>query len=923
LPNNFPQIMSFGSSQKIFPSGAALQDYVLAQAGPGTLTVVPHQRLAHQIWHRQRLSALQAHLSVWEPLSLRTLQAWWTELFQGLWPQAALAPPLLRLALWRQALKAAPPPSGTTSELSWAQALDETHILMCRHGLGLKIAGEDARSTRDARLTGPDDSPLVAWRRHVTHIYSDLLRQENWLSPGELPAYLMAALAAGKLKLPGRVLVACLETPAPLEELWLQEVSRRVQVVHLRVRGDEKNIQEAVSLPDAQQELHWVAAQLVQQAEGGVPLHRLAVAAMDMDTSYTPQLGRVLAEVLGPPVSEGGWAYNFSRGPSLSEAPFFLAGLLPLQFIADRERREDLVSLLLSPYYGKLHVQGRPLAHWDQLFREHRCDQGWDRLRKTVARSRAGEGEAGVLTRLDRVWNIFNVSAIPAEHWCHQLKAAWQELGFPLGLNGEHREAWARLTDLLDEVENALNSEVIAAGEFLEWLKIGAHRIILSGPGIQTAGIQILGLLEMRGLDFSRVFCLGMNSGVLPAPPRSLPLLSATEKRQVLGGTYQSQHYFAAELFANLLGSASHLTFTRPQMVEQEERVSTPLYPGEWSEAEMAVLSSPHPAWLRSPAIRAAFRASDYSQASPEYADHPLLLPVPGVISLSQISTALGCPCRYLLEHLLKIKELPEIEAGLDPRERGQLLHSVLALFVSEFREVLEQEMVWDHQRAQTLLKEAARQVLAPLSFDLHWQAEADRWLGETGLLWEWLRLEEERFEAGWRWLDTEVGFQDLHCQDWPFALKGRIDRLDYHPEIGDLVVWDYKSGEIPKKQKVLEDVEEPQLPCYLLAVEQGRVPVSTSSAGLRAGFIGLKSPRSHHLKHEDFNATPEKWQAAAAAFIDRVAALGRRLAAGDFRPDPIPTPVGKTQGVCQYCHYRLICGFIPETALTDEKEEL
>ena len=35
-----------------------------------------------------------------------------------------------------------------------------------------------------------------------------------------------------------------------------------------------------------------------------------------------------------------------------------------------------------------------------------------------------------------------------------------------------------------------------------------------------------------------------------------------------------------------------------------------------------------------------------------------------------------------------------------------------------------------------------------------------------------------------------------------PLALRGRIDRLDYHPENADLMVWDYKSGEIPKKRQ-------------------------------------------------------------------------------------------------------------------------
>ncbi len=902
--------MANGVDQKFFSASGCLQDYLLREAGPGTLTVVPHQRLAHQVWHRQRTAAIAAGRPAWEPLTLFTLNAWWSELFQALWPQAALAPPLMRLALWRQTLKAAPPPIGPTPELAWAQALDETHTLLCRYGL--------------LSLTpGPDDSPLVAWRRQATRLYTDLLRQGAWMSPGELPPYLVAALRAGKITLPPRVLVVGLETPAPLEELWLTELSRHTAVVHLQVRGDRENVRQALVLPDPGQELDWVAAQLVELAHGdGLPLHRLAVTAMDVETA-APQLRRVLAELLGPPQTPDGWAYNFSQGPNLAEVPLFQAALLPVQFIAAQERREDLVSLLLSPYYGgAVPFQGHRLAHWDRVFRERRVDQGWDRLRQTVLRSRDGDSETGMVERLDRVWNSLKQSAASAGQWRRRLQETWRELGFPRGLSEAETESWTRLTELLHGIEATLGEDKLAPGDFLEWLKIGAHRITLPGPGIQTAGIQVLGLLEMRGLDFSHVFCLGMNSGTLPAPPRPLPLLSAGEKRLVLGGTYQSQHHFASELFANLLGAAPHLTLTRPRLVDQEERVSTPVYPGEWGKAEMAVLSAPNPAWLRSPAIRVVFQAPA-SPAWPPSPDQPLPWPLPAQISLSQISTALSCPCRFLLEVLLKIRELPEIEAGLDPRERGRLLHTLLARFTEAFREVLQEDGVWDQPRALSMLQDAARQVLAPLSFDLHWQAEGDRWLGEAGLLWEWLSLERERFAQGWRWLGAEVAFQDLQGRDWPFTLAGRIDRLDSHPETADLVVWDYKSGEIPKKNQVLDDVAEAQLPCYLLAVEQGRVPITQAVANLRAGFIGLKSPRSYHLKHEDFGAPPEKWREAAAAFAAKVTALGRRLAAGDFHPDPTPPPDKPHSGACQYCPYQLVCGFMPPPAPAEEEEEM
>jgi hypothetical protein len=402
------------TASRFFSTNAALQDYLLAHAGPGAPVLIPHQRLAHQVWSRQRLAALEAGRPAWEPLTLFTLNAWWSGLFQGLWPKEALAPALVRLARWRQALAAAPPPSGPTPELAWAQALDDTHTLLCRYSM----AAGDARPT-----AGEGDSPLVGWRRRVTGIYIDLLRQGTWLSPGELPAYLVAALREGRIKLPPWVLIAGLETPAPLEELWLNEVSRRTQVVHLQVRGDLENVGEAVALPDPGQELHWVVARLVELARSGLPLHRLAVTAMDIDL-YTPQLRRVLAELLGPPQSPEGWAYNFSQGPNLSEVPLFRAALLPLVFIAARERREDLVSLLLSPYYGEVQVHGGPPAQWDLIFRERRLDQGWDHLRQAVLRSRPPEAETAVLERLDRVWDSLKGPAAPAGQWRRRLRAA-------------------------------------------------------------------------------------------------------------------------------------------------------------------------------------------------------------------------------------------------------------------------------------------------------------------------------------------------------------------------------------------------------------------------------------------------------------------------------------------------------------------
>jgi len=890
---------------RFFASSDELQDFLLRESG-GSLVVVPHQRLAHQVWHRQRAAELAAGRAAWEPLPLVTLQGWSADLFRSLWPREVLAPLLTRLARWRRALKEVPPPAGPTPELQWAQALDEAHNLLGRHLLPVL---EPAAA----------DSPLVAWRRQVTRSYARLLREEGWLSPGELPGYLLAALKADRIKLPGQVLVVGLETPAPAEAAWLQALEGRTRVQHLQVRGDLKNVTRAVVLPDRGQELEWVAASLLESArQEGLPLHRLAVTSFDMD-NYAPPLLRVLGELLGSAQAAGGWAYNSSRGPCLADTPLFQAGLLPLQFAAG-ERREDLVSLLLSPYYGEFQPHRASLALWDRSFREHRVDQGWHRLQRVAVAGDLDRESAAILDRLDRLRGALAVPAATGGEWAARLHQAWTALSFPTGLEEGEPGQWGQLTALLAELARTLGSDPLSAAEFLEWLSHGARQLLLPGPGVQAAGIQVLGLLEMRGLAFSRVFCLGLNSGAFPPPPRPLPLLNPPEKQFVLGGTYQSQHRFARELFNPFLGAAPEIVLTRPRVAEDEERVGSPIYPGKWEAGESAALSVPQAAWLRSPAVQAVFRSRSLP-AFGGYGDGLFRIDLPPQLSLSQVAAALRCPCQFLLGVLLAVTELPEIEAGLDPRERGELLHRVLARFAAEYQEQLDQGQPWDGPGARQRLEEMARRLLADLLGDVHWQAEWERLLGEEGLLWEWLRCEEARFHQGWRWHGQEVRFQDLKGPGWPFALRGRIDRLDYHPDRGRLMVWDYKTGEVPGVKKVFEDGEEHQLPCYLLAVRRGCVKVPPETAALGAGFIGLKSSRDKHLRYEDFEKQAARWAEVLQAWEARVQALGRRLAAGDFRPDPAPAPAGRRQGACQYCAYHLICGFNPASAPEAEEE--
>ncbi len=896
------------TSTRTFPSSEALQNFLLEEGSPHTLIIVPHQRLARQLWHKQRRQNLAAGRAAWEPLLCLTLGAWWRELARRLWLTEIPAPRLKRLALWRRAMAAGPALEGVQADLEWAGALDQAHETLARHQLAPIVP----------RFGDP---PLVAWRREVTGIYEKLLQAEHLLPPARLANVLLKALDEGRLRLPEQMLVVGLETLAPLEEAWLNAAARHTRVERLRLSGHPQSVQAAYEFADQDEEMAWVAARLVECHREGVPLHRLAVTSPAMDTC-APRFRRMLAELLGPEEQGGGFAYNFSAGPSLSDTPMFAAALLPLRFAALGERREDLAALLLSPYFSALQGQPCQPACWDRLFRGERLIQGWPRLKAAVARK--FQDAQDLLDRLDQAFSALKGNSRPVPQWLAGLKDAWRLLAFPGELSEPEPLHFSRLQNLLADLDQALDQEPLSAPEFLEWLAHGAQGMALPGLGVQEAGIQVLGLLEMRGLDFDRVFCLGMNSGIFPAPPRVPPLLSPEERRQVLGGTYASQHEFAAGLYSALLGAAPGLTLTRPKTVNDEEQVETPLYTGDWQPAPEwhPILSRPHPAWLLAPAVRATFTTRPpESEKPPEMA--PVCLPLPPELRVTHLQTALSCPCRFLFEVLLSIQELPDIEAGLPPLERGNFLHRVLARFVQRFREMLVQSEIWPAAEARQILEESARELLGPLLADPHWEAELARWLGQEGLLLAWLALEEARFHEGWRWGGVELPFQGLTGPDWPFALKGRIDRLDYHVDSGEVLVWDYKSGNLPTAVSIFERLEECQLPSYLAAVKQGLVEVDEirEACGFRAGFIGLKSVRRDHLKHQDFGKDAGHWEEVLLAWEELTAAVARRLRAGDFRPDPRPAPYKNNEGACTYCRWQLICSFSPEAADNAEEE--
>jgi ATP-dependent helicase/nuclease subunit B len=269
------------------------------------------------------------------------------------------------------------------------------------------------------------------------------------------------------------------------------------------------------------------------------------------------------------------------------------------------------------------------------------------------------------------------------------------------------------------------------------------------------------------------------------------------------------------------------------------------------------------------------------------------------------LESALLCPAKYFFLHILGLRELAEFEPGITPRERGQVVHSILASFVLlAIRKLKETGLTYDDLAG--LLIDTATDAIRPNLTEAVWQVELERLTGGSGspgLLMKWLEAEWERKLQGWSWIGVERQFDGLEISGCPAVLKGRLDRIDLHPSLG-LICWDYKTGRLPGRTSVIDENDRPQLKAYLLALSKGSVTGAPKTAdGFGAGYIELRSPANtkHHVmfdpavQHGPFLASWEKQVRDALSAI--------------FSGDISPRWVEKDPSCKDRCAYRHICG--------------
>lgn len=390
------------------------------------------------------------------------------------------------------------------------------------------------------------------------------------------------------------------------------------------------------------------------------------------------------------------------------------------------------------------------------------------------------------------------------------IKELWSKMDEKSMERGYLFQCYKQMNRLKEIFQNEF-SEEITLEFFIRTFRKVFREIRLPFEGEPLEGLQIMGVLESRNLDFRRVIVCNMNEGNFP-PSSSINSMVPFNLRKAFGLPVQEQNdAIYAYTFYRLLHQAEevHLLYTTASDQGQSGEKSRYIYQlqielnRDKSEMEEKVVHVPVGLTENKPIIIP--KTTDIMRELEKYTDQAN----DGrqvAFSPSAINTWLDCRLKFYLRYIAGLEEPDEVKEEVDPAIFGNLAHLALEYLYKGFIK----------RKGRSLIEESDFGNLDKFVFPSvemairkQYHLEEGRELRLTGqlaiardVLQKYLKavLEIDRAATPFEIISLEAtkkyrAFFPLHTVlgDRMVALGGIIDRVDLFQNTIRLI--DYKSG--------------------------------------------------------------------------------------------------------------------------------
>jgi ATP-dependent helicase/nuclease subunit B len=781
------------------------------------------------------------------------------------------------------------------SVLGVAELAQQAYALLCTYRALDFLSGE--------RAAGADVESFREWARAFKH----LCGREEWLSRSELPLVLSEAVLANEVEAT-TLLLTGFDRVTPAQQYLLDAFRQKGQVEV--TAPPELSTRETPKLVKAVDKRDEIAICALWAREELANAHRIAIVVPNVST-VRPQIESIFRQRLAPQAAAIGQSdlplpFEFSLGVPLENVPMARAALLLLRWIHGPLPQEQLSWLMLSGFLYEHQDELLPIAAFDAKLRNQAMRQPDQDLDTFLHLLSSGSKEAiplgALLHRLRIARRILpQDGAMNFSEWVTVADRILAAVHWPgaHSMQSEDFQVESRWSQLLDNVAAlAFDGRKAGYAEFLEVLEQQAAQTIFA-PESRDAPIQILGPLEAAGLTFDALWFLGADDANWPAPARPHPFLPASLQRKhgMPHADTATDWKLAQQATLRLQSSVGNIIFSFPaQNAEGACRPST-------------LVSTTNGITAQSfRALIAADEREDQPRVLPVDEEAAAVVPWPieqDAGGSEVLRRQAACPFQSFATKRLSARPMEATDWGLEPRERGSVVHKILETLWNELKSHAGLVQARSEKRLQAIVEnhvEAALQRYgnAPHTRKRNWsqaylEAEQER---IASLIHEWLDYEGKRAP-----FTVEAGEVKLAAAVEDLKLQVRVDRID-RIRNGRVII-DYKTGAVKADAWDGDRPDEPQLPLY---AGFGRVDElqGVLLARVREGetrFIG-RVENSDDVVAGDTKLSKPPYRAEMLQTWQRVLLnVGEQFLRGEAQVDPKRYP--KT---CEFCPLPGLC---------------
>lgn len=859
---------------------------VLHQAiNQGATIVTPNRRLSQ--WIQQQYNQYQQQLSqtIWQTADVLPLDDW---LLRG-WRTAEVYtqqafPTLLNehqeRTLWQSIIERCADETQLLNITTTAYAAQQTWQLT--HLWQIEISEQCFSDTQESQT-------FLRWAL----AFQQYCQQENYIDKASIATMLLGSWSEKNPPNCQQLIFACFNEIAPLYQSLMTTLRQLGMVIDMAQFQTQAKAIYQIPFADPEQEIQAMAKWAYGQLKEGE--QQIACIIPDLQAQRN-QVERAFSQTQLRSVD-----YNISLGKPFSQYPMIQIALQILKLSDHFIPLEVVSSVLRSPFLGDAEREIDQRAMLDLALRD--LSTHTITLDTIIEFSQQPSSYCPQLAKhLDAFLQIAKQHQQTPSDWAITFSQQWAALGWPgeRTLSSEEYQLAQRMDTLLTEFASLdlIDRQLKQKQAITQFEQLAQHIIFQAKK--ETTPIQILGLLEATGILFDAIWLSGMDDLTYPALPRPNPFIPKQIQRH-----YNMPHCsaereikYAQQTLQHIFHGAKQIRVSYPRFDQQQELHASPLIKNlpllENHDVDSSSGLNAEKPFEKN--ILEKFR----NNCGPVVNDKEK---VQGGSAILKAQAA--CQFRAFALFRLGANNMVTAQTALSRQEQGLLLHRALEHF-------------WrTTQNWQTLCEYTEKKInqilLKSIQFSFLMLKQKQKQLRSRA----WLQLEKKRlFRLLKKWITLELqrppfyvvnqeGKITIELANIEYQL--RIDRID-QLEDGQLLIIDYKTGQVSAVDWWGDRPDDPQLPLYSLSDPSIAGIVFGQINNKKLGFTGLtaqdfaidgvKSISDTSVKHAE-----NSWQQQRQSWQYILTKLSQQFQQGYADRDP-----KYQQQTCHRCHLKMLC---------------